>query len=73
MQSNQLELIEHRFQQPAIHQRLLVHGSREDIIDWLVWNDGNGVYTNVHSAAEDYAPLTLATARAAMKRVLEEK
>jgi hypothetical protein len=71
VQGNRLKTIQYHFQEPAIQQWLLVHGTRDDIIEWLLWNDGNGVYTDPDSEAEGYSPLTLQTARAAMKRVLE--
>jgi hypothetical protein len=51
-------------------QWLLGNGTREQLIAWLVWNDRNGIYTDRDSEAEGYPPLTLETARAAMRRVL---
>ena len=60
------------FLEPAVQQWLLHNGTREEIIAWLKWNDGNGVYTDEESASEGYPPLTLATAREAMSRVLAE-
>ena len=68
-----LRMIRHIFHEPSIQQWLLANGSREEIIEWLVWNDGNGIYTDRDSEAEDYPLLTLETARASMIRVLEQQ
>ena len=44
--------------QTAEFQRcLLANGTREDLIEWLVWNDPNGTYTDEDSAAEGLAAL----------------
>lgn len=64
-------LIRHYYPTQEIQDWLVMHGSREQIIDWLVWNDGNGVYTDEDSEAEGYEPLTLDHARSAMRKVLE--
>lgn len=66
----QIQMIHHVFGQPEIQQWLLENGTRERLIDWLVWNDGNGVYTDEDSEAEGYPPLTLEKAREAMQGVL---
>lgn len=42
---------------------LIRHGTRADLIDWLCWNDGNGVYTDTDNENEGYKPLTLDEAR----------
>lgn len=68
----QIQMIRYRFDEPEIQQWLLKDGTREQLIDWLVWNDGNGVYTDEDSEAEGYAPLTLETARETMRRVLRD-
>jgi hypothetical protein len=36
--------------------------SRESLINWLVWNDPNGCYTDTDSINEDLPILTLETA-----------
>lgn len=55
----------------VVPRRLLVAGSREAIIAWLVWNDGNGCYRDEDSVAEGYPVLTLETAREALRQILE--
>lgn len=37
--------------------------TREQLIDWLVWNDGNGCYSDQDSESEGLMPLTLESAR----------
>jgi hypothetical protein len=37
--------------------------TREQLIDWLLWNDPHGVYTDSDCQAEDYPPITLEIAR----------
>jgi neutral trehalase len=59
------------FHEAAIQQWILQHGSREEIIEWLIWNDGNGIYTDADSEAEGYAPLTLERGRELMRQILE--
>ena len=45
---------------------------REQIIEWLVQNDSNGVYTDAQSQAEGYPPLSRADALALAIKQLEE-
>jgi hypothetical protein len=56
----------------AYQNELLEAGSRDDIIAWLVWNDGNGVYTDEDSEREGLPILTLESAREQMRKVLNE-
>ncbi|QFS86586.1 MULTISPECIES: hypothetical protein [unclassified Marinobacter] len=51
---------------------ILENGTREQVIDWLAWNDANGVYTDEDSAAEGYEPLTLEQARELMRGQIED-
>lgn len=39
-------------------ERLLNTMTREQIIDFLQWNDPNGIYTDERSIAEGYEPMT---------------
>lgn len=73
MRSSRLRIVRQFFREPEIQQWLLAEGTRDDIIEWLVWNDGNGVYSDIDSEAEDYPLLTLETAREAMRRVLDQQ
>lgn len=47
-------------------QWLMVHGDREQVLTWLVWNDRNGCYTDEERIEEGFEPLTLETARSLM-------
>ena len=49
------------------HMRLLVDGTREDLIAWLCWNDPNGTYTDRDSLAEGMRAMTLEEARSIMR------
>ena len=71
MNTPTIDMLRHRYQTREIQDWLLEHGTREQIIDWLVWNDGNGIYTDEDSTAEGYTPLTLETARATMRVIVE--
>jgi hypothetical protein len=60
----------HPYQQPAIQTAILSEGSRERVIEWLVWNDRNGTYTDTDSEAEGLPALTLEAARQVMAEIL---
>jgi hypothetical protein len=55
------------FGRPATQRDLLLNGTREAIIRWLVWNDPNGVWSDADSAAEGWVAMTLEQARASMR------
>ena len=57
---------------PEHQQRLLREGTRTELIDWLSWNDPNGVWTDEDSASEGKAPLTVADAREWMAKAVME-
>lgn len=63
-------IIQHLYGTREVQDWILEDGSREQIIGWLVWNDGNGVYTDEDSIAEGWEPMTLDTAWQAMRKVL---
>ena len=56
---------------PFMQLDILESGSRDDIIDWLVWNDSNGVYIDSDCDAEGMPRLTLETAREVMRQSIE--
>ena len=35
----------------------------DQLLDWLKWNDGDGIYSDIDCQNEDYPPITLETAR----------
>jgi hypothetical protein len=45
---------------------------RETIIDWLAWNDRNGVYTDKACKAEGMKPLSKKEALQTIKQILED-
>lgn len=50
------------------------HYTRDQLIDWLQWNDPNGAYTDEHARHEQHPPLTHAEAAdLAFEHVLETK
>ena len=54
------------YHDPFLQLDILESGSREDIINWLVWNDSNGCYTDEDNELESFDPLTLEQAREIM-------
>jgi len=66
-----LSTANHPNNRPARQARILNEGTREDVIQWLAWNDANGVYTDEASKAEGLEPLTLEQARSIMRDQLQ--
>ena len=50
---------------------ILENGTRNDVINWLCWNDRNGCYRDDDAIAEGYDPLTLEEARDIMRRWID--
>ena len=59
------------FHSREYQNQLLGRGSRDQIIEWLVWNDPNGVYADSDSIAEDRQPLTIEQAQSLMRELLQ--
>lgn len=58
---------------PAFQRWLLIYGDRDQILDWLNWNNnGNGVWLDVQSSAAGMPPAEEDFARGAMRDVLCE-
>lgn len=55
----------------AVQTNILTNGTREQVLEWLQWNDANGVYTDEASEAEGLEPLTLDDARNYMRAQME--
>lgn len=53
-------------------QRLYDRGSREAILEFLQWNDPNGVYTDAVSRDEGYDPLSYDEALIELEGVINE-
>lgn len=53
-------------------QRLYDRGSREAILEFLQWNDPNGVYTDAVSKEEGYEPLSYDEALIELEGVINE-
>jgi hypothetical protein len=44
---------------------------RESLLDWLAWNDRNGIFTDKQSEAEGMQPMTKKEALEVIKSILE--
>lgn len=55
-----------------VQEGLLESGTREQLIDWLQWNDPNGTYGDIDCLAEGLKTLDLETARALMRRQIDD-
>ena len=60
------------FHLPEFQKALLQSGIREQLIEWLTWNDPNGFYTDADTSSEAHPLLTIEGARAIMRRQTEE-
>lgn len=58
------------FRVPTTQRDILLNGTREDLIQWLLWNDRNGVWSDEDSTAEGWQPISLEQARACMWNAL---
>jgi hypothetical protein len=63
----------HPFQLPTTQDWILSHGVREDIIEWLAWNDRNGIYSDEACEVEGIDKLTLESARELMKQFVSNR
>ena len=54
----------------AYQLQLLHEGLRDQIIEWLIWNDPNGCYSDEDGLAEGYGPLTLDAARVLLCQII---
>lgn len=63
----------HLFHLHSTQDWILNHGIREDIIEWLVWNDRNGTYTDADCEVEDIDKLTLEEARKLMRGMVSSQ
>jgi hypothetical protein len=62
--------LERDFQCPETQRDILLNGSRDDIIQWLRWNDPNGVWSDEDSTAEGLIPMTLQKAQRYMRNAI---
>ena len=60
------------FHDPRKQRNILTNGTREDLIEWLIWNDPNGVWSDSDSVAEGKIPISIEQARKAMRRMLTD-
>lgn len=56
----------------AYAPRLNAFSDREDLIGWMVCNDGNGCFTDEDSIAEGWDPMTIEDAWSLLQTILEE-
>ena len=45
--------VEHPFHDFKVQLELLTHGTREQLIAWLAWNDRNGIWSDEDSRTND--------------------
>jgi len=50
----------------------LVNWSRENLLNWLSWNDRNGIFTDKQSEAEGMQPMTKIEALEVINRIVTE-
>jgi len=58
----------HIFHDTTLQRAILSDSSREEIVQWLVWNDPNGTYSDADSELEDRPCLTLEAARKSSRK-----
>lgn len=63
----------HDYLNPVDQYHILTQGSREQIIDWLEWNDPDGLYNDDAAELEGFAPLTFEILRATMRATMREQ
>ncbi len=63
----------HPFNEITVQLQSLTRGSREDIIEWLQWNDRNDIWADEDSEANERTPLTLEEARNLMLMATDEE
>ena len=63
----------HPFHLPATHDRSLEHIVCKDVIEWLVWNDRNGIYSDEACEIEGLDKLTLESAKELMKSFISNR
>jgi hypothetical protein len=63
----------HPYHDVSVQLQILTEGKRQDVIRWLQWNDGNGIWTDDDCEAEDKPPLTLEEARSWMLVATDEE
>ena len=63
----------HTYQNTNVQLQILTKGTRESIINWLCWNDPNGIWTDDDSVAEDKQPLTLEAAQYWMLQATDDE
>lgn len=62
--------LEQTYQDKSQQLAIIATGNREQVIDWLAWNDSNGIYTDGDCMAEGLPVFNLVTAVGAMVDVL---
>jgi hypothetical protein len=62
----------HPFNNEANQLNILATGSRLTVINWLCWNDDNGIFSDDDCVNEDIPVLTLQTAVELMGNILTD-
>jgi hypothetical protein len=51
---------------------LLANGTRQQLMDYCVWNDANGIWTDEQCEFEGYEPATIEDLRAMIRYWIDE-
>jgi hypothetical protein len=62
----------HEFHSPKKQQEILARGTREALIEWLMWHDPNGIWSDADSLLEGKPPISWEQAQQAMLRFLAD-
>lgn len=67
-----MRIKDHPYYNDKVIEAILAHGSREQIIHWLQWNDSDGVYTDEDCYLEGMPMLSYEDALQLMKDAIND-
>ena len=68
----EINLNRRAYDDPEVIREVLDSGDREQVIEWLCWNDSDGTYTDEDSEREGLEPLDFETAAEIMREQTEQ-
>ena len=72
MNVNEINLNHRAYDDPEVIREVLDSGDREQVIEWLCWNDRIGAYTDEDSEHYGLEPLDFETAAELMRSQVED-
>ena len=72
MNANEINLNHRTYDNPEVIREVLDSGDRAQVIEWLCWNDSDGIYTDEDSEREGLEPLDFETAADIMRSQVED-